>query len=224
MIKYFPINQQGQDFFVGDIHGYFNLLERKLEAVNFDPQTDRLFAIGDLVDRGPDSARVSEFLSHNWFHSIRGNHEQMLIDYTPRDRLTAISNGGQWFLDLCQKDKEYYQLLFSTLPMAFEVEILGGRIGMVHATVPYRDWDKFCKSVNNPRTQATALWSRTRFEFNDDRPVANIALVLVGHTPQKPSPRRLGNVMNLDGGVYKKTGSLTLLGSDLIALQLHARA
>jgi len=30
--------------------------------------------------------------------------------------------------------------------------------------------------------------------------------------------------MNLDGGVYKKTGSLTLLGSDLIALQLHARA
>jgi len=63
MIKYFPINQQGQDFFVGDIHGYFNLLERKLEAVNFDPQTDRLFAIGDLVDRGPDSARVSEFLS-----------------------------------------------------------------------------------------------------------------------------------------------------------------
>ena len=37
-----------------------------------------LFAAGDLVDRGPYSPRVLEWLEHPWFASVRGNHEQLV--------------------------------------------------------------------------------------------------------------------------------------------------
>ena len=51
----FAQNTVGRDFAVGDIHGCFTELQRGLEAIGFDPSTDRLFSVGDLVDRGPES-------------------------------------------------------------------------------------------------------------------------------------------------------------------------
>ena len=78
--KFFNRNQRGRDFVVGDIHGHFSALEMLLLQVNFDPEHDRVFSVGDMIDRGPESWRVIEFLNHPWFHSIMGNHEQMLLD------------------------------------------------------------------------------------------------------------------------------------------------
>ena len=51
----FAQNTVGRDFAVGDIHGCFTELQRGLDAIGFDPSTDRLFSVGDLVDRGPES-------------------------------------------------------------------------------------------------------------------------------------------------------------------------
>lgn len=45
----------GRDFVVGDVHGEFPTLESLLAQVGFAPERDRLFALGDLVDRGPRS-------------------------------------------------------------------------------------------------------------------------------------------------------------------------
>ena len=70
----------GRDFVVGDIHGAFDILMKALEAVGFNPKTDRLFSVGDLVDRGNYSQLALEFLSEPWVFAVRGNHEQMLLD------------------------------------------------------------------------------------------------------------------------------------------------
>ena len=51
----FAQNTVGRDFAVGDIHGCFTELQRGLEAIGFDPSTDRLFSVGDLVDRGSNA-------------------------------------------------------------------------------------------------------------------------------------------------------------------------
>jgi len=49
-----PTNQAGKDYVIGDLHGCYELLERLLDAVGFDKSKDRLFSVGDLIDRGPD--------------------------------------------------------------------------------------------------------------------------------------------------------------------------
>jgi serine/threonine protein phosphatase 1 len=60
---------------VGDIHGHFQRLQQCLEAVGFDPAVDRLFSVGDLVDRGPHSEAALDWLAQPWFHAVQGNHE-----------------------------------------------------------------------------------------------------------------------------------------------------
>ncbi len=50
--KFFGKNSSGRDFVVGDIHGSFGALEQLLQRLNFDPDCDRVFAVGDLIDRG----------------------------------------------------------------------------------------------------------------------------------------------------------------------------
>jgi len=52
-IPRFALNTHRRDFAVGDIHGAFDALQRAMEAIGFDARKDRLFSVGDLVDRGP---------------------------------------------------------------------------------------------------------------------------------------------------------------------------
>ena len=52
---FIPKNIKGRDFVVGDIHGHYDLLKTELKTVGFDKQKDRLFSVGDIIDRGPKS-------------------------------------------------------------------------------------------------------------------------------------------------------------------------
>ena len=71
----------GRDFVVGDVHGEFETLEAMLASVRLRPGRDRLFALGDLVDRGPRSADALAWTENGQIElSVRGNHEQMLLD------------------------------------------------------------------------------------------------------------------------------------------------
>ena len=65
----FSFNDSGRDIVVGDVHGCFRTLERALSAVAFDPSADRLFGVGDLVNRGPYSEKAIEWLEQ-WFEAV----------------------------------------------------------------------------------------------------------------------------------------------------------
>ncbi|MDP1681917.1 MAG: symmetrical bis(5'-nucleosyl)-tetraphosphatase [Burkholderiales bacterium] len=43
---------------IGDIQGCFEALNLLLEKIHFDPAQDRLWLVGDLINRGPDSVEV----------------------------------------------------------------------------------------------------------------------------------------------------------------------
>ena len=65
---------------IGDVHGYFSTLQSLVEKLELN-ENDAVVMLGDLIDRGPSSADVVNYVkSTENIHSIRGNHEQMMID------------------------------------------------------------------------------------------------------------------------------------------------
>ena len=68
-----------QIFVVGDVHGCPHELEALLKAAKVDPTETRIFFIGDLINKGPDSVEVMK-LFHDWkAEAIWGNHEYALV-------------------------------------------------------------------------------------------------------------------------------------------------
>ena len=61
--------------FIGDIQGCRVQLEKLLERCEFRPGTDRVLPVGDLVNKGPDSAGVLRHLMDVDAQSVLGNHD-----------------------------------------------------------------------------------------------------------------------------------------------------
>jgi serine/threonine protein phosphatase 1 len=218
LVKRFPLNTEGRDFAVGDIHGCFSELQEAMFAVGFDTTRDRLFAVGDLVDRGPESDEVVDWLSRPWFHSVRGNHDQFVVDYMdgPMDTGIYLYNGGGWFLEMIPDARPYYYNEMVKLPLLIEVETKNGLVGIVHADVAGDSWEDFKKRLVDDHGLtwgSFAMWGRHRIkEFREKgfAPViSDIHKVYVGHTPVKERTE-VGNVVFIDMGVCFGKGQFLL--------------
>lgn len=86
-------------YIVGDIQGCALELKQLLAKVNFKPQFDQLWCVGDLVGRGPDSLATIQFLQRlgDAVKIVLGNHDLNLLsvllnvrEADPRDKLDAI--------------------------------------------------------------------------------------------------------------------------------------
>ncbi len=198
-------NTNGRDFVVGDIHGMFDALRVLLESVGFDGTRDRLFSVGDLVDRGPGSRQALEWLDEPWFHACRGNHEQFVIDSDDPELLEIWIqfNGGEWWLELGPEEQQRFRERLRYLPLAMEVETGSGPVGIVHADVPLAlTWDEFTGLLEHGDADACfyALWSRNRIAGGHDAPVkGRVDRVYCGHTPTVEAVV-LDNVYYIDTG------------------------
>lgn len=68
-------------YLIGDIQGCFSAFERLLQEISFSPSRDTLFLLGDLVNRGPDSAAVLRQCMR-WGDAVQavlGNHDLHLL-------------------------------------------------------------------------------------------------------------------------------------------------
>lgn len=183
---------EGRVFFTTDLHGCYGLLHEKLALSGFDSTKDILFIGGDLCDRGPDSKYVLDYLEEPWIHSIRGNHEQLFIEaYNeewdgPHTRCLLI-NGGDWISGISEVQAKVIWQTFKELPLAMELLMpSGNKVGIVHAGVPYNDWDQF-KKITKAELDWDGLnvcqWDRTQYEQQGQEVVKNIDLVFHGHSP-----------------------------------------
>jgi len=109
------------DYVIGDIQGCYEPLKRLLDHINFDPQADRLWFVGDLVNRGPESLEVLRFIRELPVtpRVVLGNHDLHFLSQLwspnpvarPRDTLFDLLNAhdaedlGQW---LRQQPVLYY--------------------------------------------------------------------------------------------------------------------
>ncbi|MCM3624456.1 serine/threonine protein phosphatase [Brevibacillus borstelensis] len=91
-------------YLVSDIHGQYQALREALQRVSFSPERqDSLYVIGDMVDRGPQSKEVLEYLLSlknaypEQIFLLKGNHEQMFEDWLKGNMdptLYLLMNGG----------------------------------------------------------------------------------------------------------------------------------
>ncbi|MGJ8678895.1 metallophosphoesterase [Paraglaciecola sp.] len=217
--QFFKQNTKGRDFICADVHGYFNILEKQLIQHQFNYSTDRLFSLGDLIDRGHDSKHVLEWLEKPWFHAIQGNHERMLIDVVDSQsedtRLQWQRWGGQWASALDDASLRVYYEAIIKLPAAIEIELSKDKhVGLVHAELPDTcDWlhvkDMLLtapKNIEDNHAISGLFWNRAQ-PFYDEltvqkvQPVQNIHHVFHGHTPVQEY-KTITNRSFLDLGSY----------------------
>lgn len=221
-VERFPANPRGRDFVCGDIHGGWTLLEQALSEQGFDPSVDRLFCVGDLIDRGEESARFPEFLDQPWFHAALGNHEQLalraLFSEDPEAQALWWMNGGGWVMDLDRDRARRDIARLAGLPLALEVEgFADDPVVIVHAGIPGNDWPAVRASLqqNRPDPRETAepvhtlLWDRARLGRGDDGVVTGARHLFHGHNVVD-RVIILGNRTYLDTGSVM-TGRLTVL-------------
>ncbi len=170
LLRAFDLNDRGRDFVVGDLHGCIAEFETLLKRLRFDFQSDRMFSVGDLVDRGPDSMACLRLLKEPWFFAVKGNHEDMMLNAIASNLESGadhwIWNGGDWGVERFEDgDPEFFALadLVDECPFAFTVRSPElGPVGISHAEPPSR-WT--ARSVADEIDRV--IWSRGKISARE---------------------------------------------------------
>lgn len=147
---------------IGDIHGRLDLLDALMAMIDADARSStariELVFLGDLVDRGPDSAgvvdRLLELSRERPIHVLTGNHEEIFLKALGGDRealrfFTRIG-GRETILSYGVSKQQYdstgydelFELMVSKVPQAhvafmrgFEDQVRIGDYLFVHAGI-----------------------------------------------------------------------------------------
>lgn len=220
LVRRFSKNTKGRDFIIGDIHGCFTKMGTALRAIGFNPAGDRLFSVGDLVDRGPESIDALNFLAADFVHAVAGNHEDMAVRW-PNGNMDGgnyAANGGGWMIALDREMQLEVAAALSALPIAIELETESGLVGIVHAECPFADWSEFTGALEAQISSTqylgsvidAAQWSRNRIQSLDESMVSGVRAVVVGHTPLREMTS-LGNTLFIDTMGWRPEGKFTIL-------------
>ena len=197
-------------YFVGDIHGQYDLYKRTLKTFGITDD-DVVISVGDLIDRGPKTAAtLFEFLFDENRYAIMGNHEYMCIAGA-HDRSwynVWFNNGGQEFTrEVGLTGVNFFRDYLAQLPFVIEVHHRGKVLGVSHAAVPlrYTDWDTFKTDVQNGSNDILdgIHWSTDTFKYCQKNNVlmapriSGVDYVFSGHT-SVTNPLIYGNRVWID--------------------------
>ena len=77
-------------YVIGDVHGCLEGVFSLLEAIDYNPDTDQLFFLGDIVNKGPNSlGMIKWIMSQNNCKTILGNHDLYVLHNVLNDNPDA---------------------------------------------------------------------------------------------------------------------------------------
>lgn len=202
---------------IGDVHGHYDGLMKLLDAIE-PGSNDQVYFLGDLIDRGPKSAQVLNVVRRQGYISLLGNHEQLLLDAFPDNKVSAqalqawLYSGGQTTVASYSKPDLLLEHLdwIRTFPTHLDL----GDIWLVHAGVhpglPLED-----------QTLQEYCWIREQFH-STRKPYFTDKLIITGHTITFTLPGVTPGALaqgqgwlDIDTGAYHpKSGWLTAVDID----------
>lgn len=212
---------------IGDIHGCFETFKALLAKL---PKDIPITLVGDLIDRGPLSAQVVDYVIANNIDCVMGNHEDMLVcygqDVDVNDRGQYITNrpyGDMWLTNGGHITlKSYYteegkfrmskysrhKDWMANLPVFLEYTETKDEKGnylVVSHSVVLDVWQN--RTKNEKQFNDAALWGRDFSSLPNNTGIYNV----IGHTPQQGGANITNVYSNVDtGACFKDIGYGTL--------------
>jgi serine/threonine protein phosphatase 1 len=203
-------------YVIGDVHGQYDGLMKLLEE--FAPGADdKLYFLGDLIDRGAQSSKVVEWVINNNHTCLKGNHEQMCIEAFDAPETSMLwqgwlTNGGATTLESytdADMLTEHLQWM-RQLPLYLDLD----NYWLVHAGVDPN-------LTLEDQTSLEFCWIREPFHSSPN-PYFSDKTIVTGHTITFVFPGlRPGQIaqgpgwLGIDTGAYHpKSGWLTALDLD----------
>jgi serine/threonine protein phosphatase 1 len=201
---------------IGDVHGHYDALLSLIDRVALQ-EDDRVYFLGDLIDRGPKSAQVVQFVMDNNYPCLLGNHEAMLLDVVMGSGASLeiyqgwLQSGGYATVESYQNriPPEHIEWM-KQLPLYMDL----GDLWLVHAGVDptmsleKQSSDQFC-------------WIRADFH-SIEKPYFHDKLIITGHTItftlEGVNPGQVASGagwIDIDTGAYHpRSGWLTAFDAD----------
>lgn len=223
-------NEPGRIYAIGDLHGRFDLFRALMRTIECDhaaraPTVTRIVLLGDIVDRGPDSARLVRGCMrlsqlNPRFTVLKGNHEEMMV-HALRGDLWAyrawLDFGGRETLLSWGASPALTDDMPGTRELRGAAHLVGRDVidwlARLPLTLRHED-HLFVHAGIRPgvalerQVPRDLLWIGEEFlDSEEDHGVT----VVHGHTIAEDGPEVRGHRVGLDTGAYR-TGRLTAMG------------
>ena len=214
---------------VGDVHGEYRAL---LNLVAKTPLNSTLIFVGDLVDRGAESAKVVKFVREHKLACVKGNHEEMMIEFGSKfiadiynnrpieqDNIWLNHGGRETLLSYGLVSIVNNQMVphpfIRDFIFQFEDDIEW--LKKLPLYIELEEKHSSGRTVVISHSAIAPVWKLRdeKISFNDFKntilwgrmkPVDSEPIFnIFGHTPQQFSPDTHQHYINIDTGAYKKS-------------------
>lgn len=213
-------------YIMGDIHGQYEKYKACMESVNFDYENDTLIQLGDICDRGLGVYDIVEdLLKIKNLIAIKGNHDQLWLEFLNGGHLMSKGQGGEYTLEsyhiaqvapIIHWDFFNKQLLYY-IDKDNNLFVHGGFNR--HKLIEEQEeefifyWDR--DLLNSARSYNSMKNNTYPFKMKGSvkGPIKD---VFVGHTPvqyyNETTPQKYANIWDLDTGAGKfPDGTVTIM-------------
>jgi len=185
---------------IGDVHGCYHTFRKLLDSY-WDPEKEMLIQLGDLIDRGKNTAQTLQFAwklkKRHGRHVIflKGNHELELLEhYINGPNRNWLRQCGHETLERLSKSNIHVSEAaewINVLPLYWENE---------HVFISHAGISAAADDPLNEFDPNGILWNRSPL-----KPIGK--LQIIGHTPcQTPEYDKTSHSWNIDTGAFARGG------------------